>query len=81
MTGCAQPGKKVKGFKHDTPLIKTDVKKIKKIGNILIKIKKINFLSFKLIRNFIFLTSKIIKKKKGIIIPICLKRKIIGFCK
>ena len=30
MTGCAQPGKKVKGFKHDTPLIKTDVKKIGK---------------------------------------------------
>ena len=21
ITGCAQPGKKVKGFKHDTPLI------------------------------------------------------------
>ena len=30
MTGCAQPGKKVKGFKHDTPLIKTDVKTIGK---------------------------------------------------
>ena len=30
VTGCAQPGKKVKGFKHDTPLIKTDVKKIGK---------------------------------------------------
>ena len=28
--GCAQPGKKVKGFKHDTPLIKTDVKKLGK---------------------------------------------------
>ena len=26
-TGCTQTGKKVKGFKHDTPLIKTDVKK------------------------------------------------------
>ena len=30
ITGCAQPGKKVKGFKHDTPLIKTDVKEIGK---------------------------------------------------
>ncbi len=30
ITGCAQPGKKVKGFKHDTPLIKTDVKKVGK---------------------------------------------------
>ena len=30
VTGCAQPGKKVKGFKHDTPLIKTDVKEFGK---------------------------------------------------
>ena len=30
ITGCAQPGKKVKGFKHDTPLIKTDVKELGK---------------------------------------------------
>ena len=30
-TGCAQPGKKVKGFKHDTPLIKTDVKQLGKV--------------------------------------------------
>ncbi len=30
ITGCAQPGKKVKGFKHDTPLIKTDVKEFGK---------------------------------------------------
>ena len=30
LTGCAQPGKKVKGFKHDTPLIKTDVKEFGK---------------------------------------------------
>ena len=30
VTGCAQPGKKVKGFKHDTPLIKTDVKELGK---------------------------------------------------
>ena len=31
VTGCAQPGKKVKGFKHDTPLIKTDVKQLGKV--------------------------------------------------
>ena len=30
LTGCTQTGKKVKGFKHDTPLIKTDVKKLGK---------------------------------------------------
>ena len=30
VTGCAQPGKKVKGFKHNTPLIKTDVKEFGK---------------------------------------------------
>ena len=30
VTGCTQPGKKVKGFKHNTPLIKTDVKKFGK---------------------------------------------------
>ena len=30
ITGCAQPGKKVKGFKHDTPLIKTAVKELGK---------------------------------------------------
>ena len=30
VTGCTQPGKKVKGFKHDTPLIKTDVKEFGK---------------------------------------------------
>ena len=30
ITGCAQPSKKVKGFKHDTPLIKTDVKEFGK---------------------------------------------------
>ena len=33
VTGCAQPGKKVKGFKHDTPLIKTDVKKLGIFGH------------------------------------------------
>ena len=30
MTACTQQGKKVKVFKHDTPLIKTDVKKLGK---------------------------------------------------
>ena len=30
VTGCAQPGKKTKGFKHNTPLIKTDVKEFGK---------------------------------------------------
>ena len=30
MTACTQQGKKVKIFKHDTPLIKTDVKKLGK---------------------------------------------------
>ena len=30
VTGCAQPGKKVKSFKHNTPLIKTDVKEFGK---------------------------------------------------
>ena len=29
-TGCLQQGKKTKGFKHDTPLIKTDVKTLGK---------------------------------------------------
>ena len=30
MTGCTQKGKNLKVFKHDTPLIKTDVKKLGK---------------------------------------------------
>jgi PBP1b-binding outer membrane lipoprotein LpoB len=48
ITGCAQPGKKVKGFKHDTPLIKTDVKEfgkaeIEKWDQYLLKLMLLNF--------------------------------------
>ncbi len=58
--------------------ITNDVIKIKIIGTKLIKIKNINFLSLRLILNLIFLINNQFKIKKGIRIPICLKRNIVG---
>ena len=58
--------------------ITKEVITISKIGKILIDNKKSNFLSLELILNFIFFTNSQIIKKKGIKIPICLPKKIIG---
>ena len=55
-----------------------DVINIKKIGKIFINNKNKNFLSLKLILNFIFFTKSQIKKKNGISIPICFNTNING---
>ena len=61
--------------------VNIEVKKIKKIGKIFINIKKINFLSFKLILNLIFLTKSHIKRKNGVSNKIYLNKKVIGYTK
>ena len=58
-----------------------EVMSINAIGTKLIKIKKINFLSFKLNLNFNFLINNETKKKKGNNIPICFDKKRIGYLK
>ena len=55
--------------------------KIRRKGKILIKIKKINFLSLKFNLNLNFLINNETKKKKGNNIPICLDKKRIGYLK
>tara|TARA_Y100000591_G_C21392477_1_gene478825 strand:+ start:382 stop:588 length:207 start_codon:yes stop_codon:yes gene_type:complete len=59
------------------PIIK-DVKIIKIIGKILIENKKSKFLSLKFNLNLIFLTINQDNIKKGISIPNCFNKKIIG---
>ena len=78
-TGCAQPGKKVKGFKHDTPLIKTDVKalgkseldKDAKMGPIpaeadVIKLKKRKKISSVKERNYLLISEDFPKLKQNV---------------
>ena len=62
------------------PKIK-DVKKINIIGKKLIKVKNIKFLSLGFIFILIFFIINLIKKKKGIKIPNCLRKKISGYLK
>ena len=57
---------------------KRSCQNINNIGKILINNKKRNFLSLRLILNFIFFINNLIKKKKGISITICLSKKIKG---
>ena len=58
--------------------VTTEVKNISMIGKILIANKKSNFLSLRLNLKLIFLTSNQISIKKGIKIPTCFNKKIIG---
>ena len=55
-----------------------DVRNIKIIGIKLINSRNINFLSFTLSLNFIFLASNQTKKKKGTSIPICFDKNNTG---
>ena len=79
ITGCAQPGKKVKGFKHDTPLIKTDVKefgkaeieKDAKMGPVpveadVIKLQKRKKISSVKERNYLLISEEFPKLKQNI---------------